>query len=153
MAKEKIPFTSAPGFFVSEAGVEGELFHQNLSGEFVPTGFKGKVDLDKQLHGAPIRFESLSKADVEKALAKVKSYGFVADLGDTALVSDLGVPAVGAVTVEKFVVLGDRLVALAPQWVLLNNSVLEPWKRGQSFDDIAFTVSKIVPGRLNEALS
>lgn len=154
MAKitEKIPFTTVAGAFVDEAEKFSPLSRRGVDGKFTPTGWNAKVSLTSSLHGAPFRFETLEPKAVYEALAGVLNAGFIAKVGPSALVTDLGVPSVGTVGSEQFVVLGDNLVALAPQWLLLENSVLRPGKTGQDAADIEFVVSRIIPGRYNEVL-
>lgn len=149
---ELVPVTSAANCFVRELGVLGPVFRKGLNGAFEDTGVRMSVHTDTQLHGVPFRFENCSSVDCQKALARVKELmpGVIAKLRPGAVVFDWRVPAVGTVGTDTFVVLGDDLVALAPQWVLLANAVSEPGKIGPTALDIERTVTGIRPGRFHE---
>lgn len=156
MAKSKftVPVTSAANCFVDATGEFRPVFRKTWDEKFLPTGVEVKVELDKQLNGISFRFETVSPADAQKALAKVQEMipGVIAKVGPGVLVQNWGVPAVGTVGSEVFVFLGDDLLALAPQWILLENSPSKPHLVGPTGEDIQKLFSQIHPGRWNEVL-
>jgi hypothetical protein len=156
MAKSKfnVPVTSAANCFVDATGDFRPVFRKTWDEKFLPTGVEVKVDVDRQLNGVPFRFETVSPADAQKALARVKELipDVIAEIGPGVWVQNLGVPAIGTVGSEVFVFLGDKLLALAPQWILLENSPSKPHLVGPTGEDIQRLFSQIHPGRWNEVL-
>lgn len=147
-----IPITSAANCFVDGMNEMQPVYRVDGDGNVSETGVLMSVS-QQTLNGAPWRVEAVSFGTAQKALATVKGFfpGMNVKLMSAAPVLSGGMPAIGTVNTNLFIVLGG-LVALAPAWILLANSALTPGKIGITAADIEGTVSALRPGIWGEVI-
>jgi len=147
-----VPITSAANCFVDGMNEMQPVYRIDGDGNVSETGVFMSVSVET-LNGAPWRLESVNFATAVKALNRVKQMfpAMSVKLTASSSVTAGKLPAIGTANANLYVVLGG-MVALAPAWLLLANSVLTPGVSGISAADIEATVSRLRAGIWGEIL-
>ncbi len=146
-----IPITSAANCFVDEMNVMTDVYRRVADGSYAETGVRMSVS-EGTLHGANFRMENVSFATARLAEAKVKKFfpGMVVKIMGSDVVTDKGMPAIGTLGTNFFIVIGNAM-ALAPAWLLLANSI-KPGVMTVEASDIEFYVQQRGAGLWNQIL-